>query len=103
MLKSPSYKKVIHFCKDVGRGINRFQMILDGDRVVIAVSGGKDSLALSYALAERKQWIPIDYELRAIHIDWREHPLSPEQVEALNGFYEERLQGLGVIVKVKDG
>ena len=62
------------FAHHAGRGIHRFNMIGPGDRVLIGVSGGKDSLALSLALVERKKWVPIDYELFAVHIEWREHP-----------------------------
>jgi len=57
------------FAHHVGRGINRFSMIRPGDRVLIGVSGGKDSLALSLALVERKKWVPIDYELRAVQVE----------------------------------
>ena len=77
------------FVKKTGRGINRYEMIKEGDRVLLAVSGGKDSLALSLALALRKRWLPIDYELRALHIDWKEHPLGEEQIDRLRSFYSE--------------
>ena len=47
------------FARHVGRGINRFAMIGSGDHVLIGVSGGEDSLALSLALAERKKWVAV--------------------------------------------
>jgi tRNA 2-thiocytidine biosynthesis protein TtcA len=43
-------------------------MIEEGDRVLIAVSGGKDSTSLAYDLAAKRRWWPVRYELRAIHI-----------------------------------
>jgi tRNA 2-thiocytidine biosynthesis protein TtcA len=84
------------FAKKAGRGINRFDMIRDGDRILIGVSGGKDSLALCAALSERKRWVPIDYSLSAAIIDWREYPAQPEALEALRGF----LDGLAIPLKV---
>jgi tRNA 2-thiocytidine biosynthesis protein TtcA len=44
-------------------------MIWDGDRIVIGISGGMDSLILMWILNERRARIPIDYELFAVHID----------------------------------
>ena len=80
------------FAHHVGRGINRFSMIRPGDRVLIGVSGGKDSLALSLALVERKKWVPIDYELRAVQVEWREYPMTAEEKAGIDAFYD----GLGI-------
>ena len=52
-----------------GRAITRRHMIEDGDHVMVAVSGGKDSLSLLWFLRERIKWIPIDYRLTAVHVD----------------------------------
>jgi tRNA 2-thiocytidine biosynthesis protein TtcA len=80
---------VDRFARHAGRGIHRFHMIVPGDRVLIGVSGGKDSLALSLALAERKQWVPVHYELFAMQIDWREYPLAEEEKQGIDKFYAE--------------
>jgi tRNA 2-thiocytidine biosynthesis protein TtcA len=77
------------FAKHVGRGINRFDMIGPGDRVLIGVSGGKDSLALSLALAERRRWVPVDYELAAVQVEWREYPMTDEEKAAIDEFYRQ--------------
>lgn len=79
---------VRRFVKHTGRGINHHSMIRENDSVLISVSGGKDSLALSLALALRKRWLPIDYELRALHIDWAEYPLPTDKSEELSAFFE---------------
>lgn len=53
----------------MGKAIHTRQMIRDGDRVMVAVSGGKDSLVLLRLLRERIERIPIHYHLKAVHID----------------------------------
>jgi tRNA 2-thiocytidine biosynthesis protein TtcA len=88
VLRGPSSKRLKLFCKHVGRAIHRFKMIENGDRVLIGVSGGKDSLSLAFALAERKKWIPITYDLAALHIEWREYPLSEKKLADLARFFE---------------
>jgi len=76
------------FAHHVGRGISRFAMIGPGDRVLIGVSGGKDSLALSLALVERKKWVPVDYELFAVQVEWREYPLEEAEKRSLDEFFD---------------
>jgi tRNA 2-thiocytidine biosynthesis protein TtcA len=76
------------FAHHVGRGISRFSMIGPRDRVLIGVSGGKDSLALSLALSERKRWVPIEYELFAVQVEWREYPLEEAEKSALDAFFD---------------
>ena len=44
-------------------------MIRDGDHVLVAVSGGKDSLVLLQVLRERLKRIPISYDITAVHVD----------------------------------
>lgn len=55
--------------KKVGRAIADYGMLSDGDRVLVAVSGGKDSLALLKVLSDRLSFVPIKYEVVACHID----------------------------------
>ena len=52
-----------------GKAIHGRQMIMDGDHVMVAVSGGKDSLALLWLLKERIRRIPIHYRVTAVHVD----------------------------------
>ncbi len=82
----PWCKRIV---KQAGRGINRFRMIEENDRVLLGISGGKDSLALAFALQVRKVWLPVDYTLHAVIIDWREHPLPPDNREKLLRFFED--------------
>lgn len=53
----------------MGKAIHRYGLIQNGDRILVGVSGGKDSLALLHLLNERRQRVPIQYELMAVHID----------------------------------
>jgi tRNA 2-thiocytidine biosynthesis protein TtcA len=53
----------------VGKAIHRYQMIEDGDRIAVGMSGGKDSMTLLWALAERRKRIPVDYQLFPIYVD----------------------------------
>ncbi len=52
-----------------GKAIHNQQMIRDGDHVLVAVSGGKDSLVLLRILKERIRRIPISYNITAVHVD----------------------------------
>lgn len=52
-----------------GKAIHSRKMIRDGDHVMAAVSGGKDSLALLWLLRERIRRIPIEYRVTAVHVD----------------------------------
>jgi tRNA 2-thiocytidine biosynthesis protein TtcA len=53
----------------VGKALHSYDMIADGDRILVGLSGGKDSFTLMWMLNERRSRIPINYELFAVHID----------------------------------
>jgi tRNA 2-thiocytidine biosynthesis protein TtcA len=52
-----------------GRAIHRFRMIQDGDRILVAVSGGYDSISMLWLLRDRLKRIPITYDLFAVHVE----------------------------------
>jgi tRNA 2-thiocytidine biosynthesis protein TtcA len=64
--KDKLFRKIKH---DVGRAIGDFGLIEDGDRIAVAVSGGKDSYTLLHLLEALRHRAPIRYELLAINID----------------------------------
>ena len=49
--------------------MEKYNMIEEGDVVAVGVSGGKDSLALLYALSEMRRFYPVKYEVKAITAD----------------------------------
>ncbi len=53
----------------VGKAIHTRQMIREGDHILVAVSGGKDSLALLWQLKEHIKRVPITYRITAVHVD----------------------------------
>lgn len=55
--------------RKVGRAMHDYEMLADGDRILVAVSGGIDSLILSWLLLSWEKKAPISYRLQAIHVD----------------------------------
>ncbi len=53
----------------VRRALDDYNMIEDGDKIAIGISGGKDSLTLLYALAGLRKFYPKKYDLVAISVD----------------------------------
>lgn len=51
--------------------MEKYDMIEDGDRVAVGLSGGKDSVALLAALADMRRFYPKKFELVAISVDMR--------------------------------
>lgn len=86
MKKSYLQKLINHL---IGKAVVQYEMIKDGDRVLVAVSGGKDSLTLLWFLRERLKWVPINYKIIALHIDMGFGTRSGERMEEFfreNGF-----------------
>ena len=59
-------KRLLSF---VRRAVDDYDMIEDGDRIAVGVSGGKDSLALLETLAEMRRFYPKKYDIVAITVD----------------------------------
>lgn len=67
----------------VRKAVDTYQMIADGDKIAIGISGGKDSLTLLYALSEMRRFYPNFYELYAVTVDLGFGNLNLNEVEKL--------------------
>ncbi len=93
------YKLQGQLNKRIGKAMHDYEMIGDGDRILVAVSGGVDSLVLSWMLYQWQKKAPISYLLQFVHIN------SGFSACAASGEYEVavRLKRFGIGVEVIEG
>lgn len=72
--------------RQIGQAITDYNMIQEGDRIMVCVSGGKDSLTLLDFLLHFKQTAPVRFEVVAVNLDQKQ-PGFPQQ--ALPRYFQQ--------------
>ena len=91
--------------RQVGTAISDFSMIEEGDRILVAVSGGKDSWVLLSLLSDLKKRAPVNFEIIAVNIDQGyggfRQDIIEDYLEALDIEYDMRSFDIASIVEEK--
>jgi tRNA 2-thiocytidine biosynthesis protein TtcA len=67
--------------KATAQAVIEFQMIEEGDKIMVAVSGGKDSWVMLYVLNELRKRAPVNFELLAVNLDQGYDGFRTDEIE----------------------
>ncbi|PIE62301.1 MAG: tRNA 2-thiocytidine(32) synthetase TtcA [Desulfobacter postgatei] len=91
-------KRLMHL---LGKAVHEWRMIDDNERILVGVSGGKDSLSLFHLLVSLKKKAPVPFELVPVYID---PGFDNSFVQKLGSYINERYKGAhqGMVVEKTD-
>lgn len=102
-IERETHKLEKRLCRQVGQAIIDFNMIEEGDRVMVCVSGGKDSFGLLDILIKLQKRAPINFEIVAVNLDQKQPGfpahILPEYLAKLGIEYHIETQDTYSIVK----
>jgi tRNA 2-thiocytidine biosynthesis protein TtcA len=85
--RTPRINKIEYFfSKKVGEALYAYRMIEENDKIIVAVSGGKDSLSLLKVLCYKQGRLPVKYDIVACYVDMG---LDNEAPKVLERYFSE--------------
>jgi len=104
-IEREAHKLEKRLCRQVGQAIIDFNMIEAGDRVMVCVSGGKDSFGLLDILIKLQQRAPVHFDIVAVNLDQKQPGfpahILPDYLSRLGIEYHIETQDTYSIVKQK--
>src|SRR6218665_2359036 len=102
-IERETHKLEKRLCRQVGQAIMDFNMIEEGDRIMVCMSGGKDSYGMLDILLKMQQRAPINFEIVAVNLDQKQpgfpDHILPEYLKNLGVEYHIETQDTYSIVK----
>jgi tRNA 2-thiocytidine biosynthesis protein TtcA len=94
-IERETHKLEKRLCRLMGQAIVDYGMVQEGDRVMVCLSGGKDSYSLLDILLKLRDRAPVSFEIIAVNLDQKQ-PGFPEHV------LPEYLKGLGIPFHIEE-
>lgn len=91
--------KLQRVLSEVRKAVDDYHMIVEGDKIAVGISGGKDSLTLLYALSSLRRFYPHSFELAAVTVDLGFDNLDLTEIKKLC----EKLEVPYTVVKTQIG